>query len=130
MAAQVIFTPYPAAIAQMLSQAGMVGIYIRGLGEAVAAAARQGAPRDTGELADNIRVQIEALGVSVVVDVAHATSVIKGTRPHTISGKGGGVLKFPSKRSGAVLYRRTVNHPGTPANSFFTDALAAVVAAI
>lgn len=130
MPTQVIFTPYPAAIAQMLSQTGMVGIYIRGLGEAVAAQARTNAPRDTGELANSIRVEMQAVGVDVVVDVEHATSVIKGTRPHVIAAKGGGVLRFPSKRSGAVVYRRRVNHPGTQPNPFLTDALAAVVLAI
>lgn len=44
----------------------------------------------------------------------------EGTRPHVITGKGGGFLRF--EMNGQTMFRRSVNHPGTAPRPFMQHA--------
>lgn len=50
-------------------------------------------------------------------DVEYASFVTAGTRPHVISARPGGVLRF--EVAGRVVFATKVNHPGTDPNDFY-----------
>ena len=122
-----IITINPMAIARMTGPGGVVDTYTLGLAQAIAATAKGMVPRDTGKLADSIRVKKVGPGAwSVVAEADYALAVHEGTRPHVITPKNGRVLRFPSK-GGSIVYTQKVNHPGTKAVPFLADAMASVI---
>lgn len=74
----------------------------------------------TGALRKNIFGSTSSSGVDVegkvVADAKYAFWVNNGTARHEISGRRGGKLRFMV--NGQLMYRRTVNHPGTAPRPF------------
>lgn len=64
--------------------------------------------------------QMVRIGSSLPYALAHH----EGTRPHRITGRDGGMLRFASR--GRIVYSRTVMHPGTRPNKYLADNLALV----
>lgn len=85
--------------------------------------AQQEAPRQTGELAREIRVKnvVQSgtrYGSGLVASTIQAVTTDQGARPHVIRPRRpGGVLRFPSH--GAVVFARSVNHPGNRAQRWW-----------
>lgn len=82
----------------------------------------------TGELRDKIELERSrdtrgrwVTGWDVISKAPHTLYVIKGTRPHVITGKP--LLAFFWKGQFRVFHH--VNHPGTRANNFLSRALRA-----
>jgi hypothetical protein len=75
-----------------------------------------------------VRIAMEATRVvgQVVNTAPHAAVVHKGSRSHAITARNARVLRFTV--GGEVLFRRTVNHPGTTGRPWLAQA-AQVVAA-
>lgn len=92
-------------------------------------AARQEAPvGKTGELRAGLKMEQSrdvkgqwASGYDVISTAPHSLFVIKGTRPHKITGNP--LLGFFWPKVGAFVVFRSVNHPGTRANDFLSRAL-------
>lgn len=81
------------------------------------------APVRSGDLRDSVqpRLRVTKSGASgeIVVGAKYAAFVRDGTPPHLIVARSvgvGGVLRF--EIAGRVLYRASVNHPGTAPNDF------------
>ena len=83
------------------------------------------APEDTGNLKNSIDFNItkEGLGGEVFASAEYAPDVEFGTKPHKIRAKDGGVLAF--KKNGKMVFAKSVNHPGTPAQPFLFPAFEA-----
>lgn len=80
------------------------------------------APKDTGELSNNIVVRTDSSGRYVVEARAdHAADVEYGTKPHLITPNEKQVLKFES--GGDTVYTPYAKHPGTDAQPFLRPAL-------
>jgi hypothetical protein len=60
-------------------------------------------------------------GYDVTSNAPYSIFVIKGTKPHTITGNP--LLSFFWPRVGANVVFRSVQHPGTKANNFLGRAL-------
>src|SRR5262245_5841986 len=92
----------------------------------VVAIARRNAPVETSYLRRSIR-KVPAFSPRgpmwrVEATASYAPFVEEGTRPHQIRPKrAGGVLRF--KVGGRVVYARIVNHPGTKATHFLSNAV-------
>lgn len=82
-------------------------------------------PVQTGNMRDRTTVRDSARGdgviVTAVVDTDYAEYVSEGTRPHVITAKNARALRF--SWHGRTVYFRSVNHPGTRANPWWTDSL-------
>lgn len=117
---------YPGAIERMEMSGGQIDNYCRATALKVAEEAALLAPRKTGELAASIRARRVGLFWTVEAIAPYALFVEEGTRPHDITPKGGGVLRFPT-RGGMVVYTKAVRHPGTKGRHFLEEALATVV---
>jgi hypothetical protein len=93
-------------------------------------AAKAEAPSKTGELRAGIKMdrsrdtrgQYET-GYDVVSTAPHTLYVIKGTRPHKITGNP--LLGFFWPKVGKFVVFHSVNHPGTKPNNFLSRALRA-----
>lgn len=97
----------------------------------IRAAARHRAPRRSGLLASTVRVMTRTRGRAVTATVKvgtrrrggggayYAHMVMGGTRPHIIKARPGGLLGF-----GGFIVRK-VQHPGTKAQPFLDEAVAA-----
>lgn len=126
------FRLYKNVIESLDEPGGMVYRHMDETTERVAEKARELAPRDTGTLANSIKVTYEAnkgRGGSrwyIVADTPYAKYVGRGTGPHPIEPKNKGILKFPVK-GGTIVYTRSVQHPGTKPNNFMQEALEAVI---
>jgi len=123
------FVPNPAGIKHLLaSPGGAVGRWLQILVREVEAVAKSNAPFVTGELRNSIVSSVIPAGVglvgSVTATASYAIYVHQGTRPHEIHGNP--ILRFPA-RSGMIVFTPKVDHPGTKANPFLTDALVLVV---
>lgn len=87
------------------------------------------APDNTGYLKSQLRVERSrdvgrySAGWSVTSNAPYSLYVIKGTRPHKITGNP--LLAFFWPKIGANVVFRSVNHPGTKANNFLSRALRA-----
>lgn len=79
-------------------------------------------PRRTGRMRGQTSVRAEGRTIAAQVDTDYAHIVAYGAGPHTITARPGGMLAFPNQ-AGETIYRRSVNHPGTPPNSWWTDAI-------
>lgn len=96
--------------------------------EKVEAAAKLEAPDKTGNLKRQIRTTQSrdvsgrwSTGYDVTSNAPYTLYVIKGTRPHTITGNP--FLSFFWPKLGTNVVFRSVNHPGTRANNFLGRAL-------
>lgn len=91
--------------------------------------AKARAPRDTGRLANSIGSSVtdtpaRVRGV-VGTRVKYALPIHEGAEAHKIRPRNpGGTLKFYWARVGAVVYFKSVNHPGVGATPFLTSSLA------
>lgn len=88
------------------------------------------APSKTGELRRQIRTSQSrdvqgrySTGYDVTSNAPYSIFVIKGTRPHTITGNP--LLAFFWPKIGANVVFRSVQHPGTRPNNFLSRALRA-----
>lgn len=115
----------PRALAELLR--GPTGPVVRNaivVAEQVKVRAQQRVGKDSHKLEHSIvkRVATGPEGVVVLVgsDLPYAILHHKGTRPHVIVAKAGGVLVF--EVGGKKVFTRRVRHPGTKPNRFLTDA--------
>ncbi len=92
------------------------------------------APRSTQQrdhLADSFRSAVGGTGTELYADITttmpdRARFVREGTRPHPITARPGGVLRFDwpqGPRGPGIYFFRRVNHPGTAPNDFVAAAL-------
>lgn len=107
------------------SPIGPVGNHMRGIGRKIQVAAKMQAGFRTGMLKVSIGVSqsVTPTGQEVRVgsSVRHALAHHEGTRPHRISGRNGGMLRFA--KQGRIVYARSVMHPGTRPNKYLSDHL-------
>lgn len=96
----------------------------------VLAKAVEEAPSKTGALRRGLRMSQSrdtrgrwSTGYDVISTADHTLFVIKGTRPHTITGNP--LLGFFWPKVGQFVVFHSVNHPGTRANNFLSRALRA-----
>lgn len=96
----------------------------------VLAAAKMEAPSKTGELRSKINMTQSRdtrgryeTGYDVTSNADYTLYVIKGTRPHTITGNP--LLGFFWPKAGGFVVFHSVNHPGTKPNNFLSRALRA-----
>lgn len=94
----------------------------------VLAAAVAEAPSKTGELRRGLRMSQSrdtrgrwSTGYDVISTAPHTMFVIKGTRPHKITGNP--LLGFFWPKVGSFVVFHSVNHPGTRPNNFLSRAL-------
>lgn len=80
------------------------------------------APVKDGNLKNSIDFNItnNGLGGEVFASAEYAPDVEFGTAPHKIRAKNGGTLAF--KKDGKIVFAKSVNHPGTPAQPFLFPA--------
>ena len=81
-------------------------------------------PVDTGRLRASIRYTISSAGnpsATVFTNVQYAPYVHDGTRPHVIRPRRAQALRF--RVGGRTVFANVVNHPGTRARPFLTQAL-------
>jgi hypothetical protein len=124
---------------------GVVWPWLLRRAEVFQAAARTQAPMRTGCLRRSIVKRFEETptgpGIRFVADtrgcatnpkrIGYSLFVHEGTSPHTIRAVNASVLAFfwPNGPNGADTYFfRSVNHPGTKPNRFFTDNFGLLVA--
>lgn len=107
--------------------------HIRKKAEAVAFSARSIVPRRTGRLLASIAVDQNrdekgnfSFGFRVSAATPYVVYVHEGTGPSPRWPTTRKNMKFAG-RDGTPVYRDFVMHPGTPANPFLRDALAAMV---
>lgn len=99
------------------------------LGDAI----RGAMPIASGQLAGSLDVDIAPLGestkASVSVDAPHAMAVLRGTRPHPVSGlrllswvmrRGGSRVPGRSPRQAAYAIAKKIEQEGTPPHDFLT----------
>jgi phage gpG-like protein len=86
---------------------------------------KRSTPVKTGNLRRSITSRVEAAGERGVVGTAvtYARAVHEGTKPHDIVPVHAKALAF--KIGGTKIVRQRVHHPGTKAQPFLTDGLAA-----
>jgi hypothetical protein len=79
-------------------------------------------PVDTGNMRDHTTTRDtpgrDQVRVEAVVDTDYAEYVSGGTRPHVIAARNAKALRFTWQ--GRTVYFRSVNHPGTQANDWWT----------
>jgi hypothetical protein len=126
------------------SRGGLVGQYIAGVTDDVAAAIQVAAPGPgkipfnrtgrwfgTGKTQMSIKDRVDADGFGEVEGSVWTTSesvpfILHGTKPHIIKPKKpGGRLRFYWWRTGRVMHLKIVHHPGTIPNDFMTRGLKA-----
>lgn len=78
--------------------------------------AKQRVPVKTGKLQRSIRSRVSKTTATVSANAPYASFVENGTKPHTITAKGGGFLRF--RVNGRVIFKRSVRHPGTRGKQF------------
>ena len=108
----------------MHSPSGMVGAYLYRLALQTANEARTLAPRKSGKLASSILVRRGTLGsVEITANVPYAMVVHEGSKAHDVQAKPGHVMKFPSRKTGGVVYASKVHEPAHKGNPFLVNAL-------
>jgi hypothetical protein len=78
-------------------------------------------PVDTGNMRTKTTVTDRPGVIEAKVDTDYAQYVSGGTRPHKITARNKSALRFTWK--GQTVIVRSVNHPGTQANPWFTDSV-------
>lgn len=140
MADDVVYVHHRAAeFKAFRSPTGMAGQWTHEQANKVAAHARLLAPKPgqgkgyaTGETALNIKVDGPTIGrtgpeARVVSSTDHAVFVHEGTPPHEIKARPRGKMIFFWRKTGRVVFKDKVFHPGTRANPFLVKALRAVL---
>lgn len=98
--------------------------------EKVRVRAKELVGKDTHQLERRIVKRFVRVSGEVVAEVGseqpYALVHHEGSKPHTIFPKKAKVLRFTTK-SGDTVFASSVNHPGTKANKFLTDALREVI---
>jgi hypothetical protein len=104
---------------------GAVGRYLNKRGLLIMAAAKRQVGVKTGALRASIRLMHDrdALGQKIKIgsSLPHAYIHHQGTKPHLITPKDTGLIRFSSK--GRVVYSRQIMHPGTKPNKYLSDQL-------
>lgn len=81
-------------------------------------------PVDTGLMRSRTKVREsrnpQGISVTATVDTEYAEMVSGGTRPHVITARGQ-ALRF--NWHGKTVYFKSVHHPGTKPNPWFTDSV-------
>jgi hypothetical protein len=126
MANNIVYVENKAGLDSLLkSPAGDVGRYMYSGALKVQAAARSKVGVQTGKLKASIEIKQErtAFGQKVEIgsDRRYALLHHEGTRPHLITGRNGGMLRFT--RRGRVVLSRAVVHPGTKPNPYLSSSL-------
>lgn len=107
---------------------GTTGMFLRAGATRVVAAAKAQVGVRTGALQSSIKYHQERTSYGQMVKIGsslpYALPHHEGTRPHRISGRDGGMLRFSSR--GRIVYARSVMHPGTRPNKYLADNLALV----
>lgn len=130
---KVIYVENKAGMDYLLKQEyGTLGKWMKGGARKVVAAAKGQVGKDTSALMNSIMIQSHTrsrTGQSIKIgsNLGYALAHHEGTRPHRISGRKGGMLRFTSQ--GRVVYTRAVMHPGTRANRYLADNLTLVYTA-
>lgn len=95
------------------------------IGRKIEREAKERVPVDDGPLRASIRYVVQAIadGYTTIVGTnqEYAADVEFGTAPHTITANGSGYLRFTV--DGEVIFRKSVDHPGTPAQPYLGPAL-------
>lgn len=79
-------------------------------------------PVDTGNMRQKTTVRDRPGTIEATVDTDYAQFVSEGTAPHKITARRpGGALRFQWR--GQTVIVRSVNHPGTQPNPWFTDSV-------
>lgn len=108
---------------------GEVGRYLKGKGNEILTLARALVGVRTGRLRNSLHMRhmrdprAQYIWVGSTLDYALAHH--EGTRPRTITPKSGKMLRFASR--GRIVYTHVVNHPGTKANKYLSNALKAKI---
>jgi hypothetical protein len=115
-------------MAHLFSPGGDVGRWLARKGGEVALDARRTSPFDTGLMWSKTysRVAVPPLRAEIVADTYYATFVHQGTKAHPIRARRAQMLRFPG-RAGEIVYRKSVNHPGTKPRPWLREALVRVV---
>jgi hypothetical protein len=79
---------------------------------------------ETGRLRSGTGVRLVSqvanrVTAEAVIEADYAEIVVGGSRPHVIRANRAQALRFYWPKRGAVVFFRSVNHPGTDANPFF-----------
>lgn len=109
-----------AGLNQLYSRRGVVGRYEEDFADEVLKGAKRQAGSDTGQLRQALRVKASAKEVLVGAfegGTGYALFHHKGTKAHPIDPVHKTILRFRSS-SGAIVYARHVNHPGTRPNDY------------
>jgi hypothetical protein len=108
---------------------GEVGRYLKGKGNEILTLARALVGVRTGTLRNSLHMRHmkdprgQHIWVGSTLDYALAHH--EGTGPRTIVPKSGKMLRFVSR--GRVVYTHSVQHPGTKANKYLSNALRAKI---
>lgn len=126
MSETVVFVPNKVGMDFVLKNPyGTVGSFLRAGANKVTAAAKAHVGVNTGALQSSIKYTQErtSYGQRVVIgsSLGYALAHHEGTRPHRITAKSGGMLRF--SKQGRVIYSRSVMHPGTKPNKYLSDNL-------
>lgn len=106
--------------------AGPVGRHLVAKATVIRAMARRQVGFSTGALYASISISnhersITGQSIRIGSTVSYAYIHHEGSRPHMITGRDGGMLRFT--RGSRVVYTRSVMHPGTRPNRYLSDNL-------
>ena len=123
---RIVYVPNKAGLDYTLKQEyGTLGKWMKAGARKVIAGAKAQVGKDTGALMNSITFthSRSATGQKVQIgsSLGYALAHHEGTRPHRISGRKGGMLRFTS--ASRVVYTRAVMHPGTRPNKYLADNL-------
>ena len=108
---------------------GEVGRFLKGKGNEILTVARARVGVRTGKLRTSLHMRHmrDSRGQHIWVgsSLDYALAHHEGTGPRVITPKSGKMLRFVSR--GQVVYAHSVNHPGTKANRYLSEALKAKI---
>lgn len=108
---------------------GEVGRWLKGKGREIQNLAKTKVGVRTGKLRNSLHMRHmrESRGQYVWIGstLDYALAHHEGTAPRTIVPKSGKVLRFVSR--GQIVYAHSVQHPGTKANRYLSEALKAKI---
>lgn len=127
---RVFYRPNPRGQTEVLhSPNGMVADHLRNLGNLTQRIARQKAGKKTGKLARSIKPQLTSASTGLVMRVGSDNKIAllhhEGTRRHIIRARNAKALAFVWH--GQLVFRRSVNHPGTRANPYLLIAVSQAI---
>jgi hypothetical protein len=127
---RVFYRPNPAGQTAVLhSPNGMVADHMRKIGNLTQTLARQHVGKKTGKLAKSIKPYLTSASTGLVMRVGSDNKIAllhhEGTRRHIIRARNARALAFVWH--GKLVFRRSVNHPGTRANPYLVIAMSQAV---